>query len=285
MYKIIFFDLDDTLVDFSDSEIKSLNNIHKKYYRTINLKEFQAVFKSINSELWKKVGAKDNPLTPSKVRILRFEQLNKKLNCKIAPINIADDYEKYLGENSEWIPGAENAINFLKQKGHILGIVTNGLTSVQYKKYNKHQLHKWFECFTVSDKVGFSKPQKEIFDISLKEIAIKRNQSIETIKGSMLMVGDSIISDGHSAKNLGIDFCLIDKKLEIAKIDIPVKFTIKSVAELPYCLGYKNDYNNFIKENNNKYAANFLSIFDNKPIAEVDQTNDNKSNNNIKAML
>lgn len=248
MYQIIYFDLDDTLIDFTGSEKKSLVSLHAKFYNELSYGEFDPLFKDINSNLWKRVGAKEDPLKPSQVRTMRFEQLNRMLGYdNIQPTVIADEYERYLGENADWFPQVKNVIAFLHQKGHILGIITNGLISVQDKKYERLQLSKWFDCFTVSDRVGIAKPNKEIFDTALNEIARKYNKQVEFYnEHSMLMVGDSISSDGHGAKNFGIDFCFINgSNVDTKHSEATITYDIKSVADLPSCIGYKEKYDFF----------------------------------------
>lgn len=247
MYQIIYFDLDDTLIDFTGSEKKSLLNLHDKFYKALNFSEFELLFKNINSNLWERVGAKEDSLKPSQVRTMRFEQLNQKLGYEIETTVIADEYEYYLGEYADWFPQVKSVIEFLHQKGHILGIVTNGLMSVQDKKYNKLQLFKWFDCFTVSDRVGVAKPNKEIFDVALNEIARKNKQQVKFYNDhAMLMVGDSIQSDGHGAQNFEIDFCYINGgSVETKYSEASITYNISSVADLPSCIGYKDEYDSF----------------------------------------
>lgn len=247
MYDIILFDLDDTLLDFSSSENKGLTAIHQDFYADIKFREFDRHFKEINSALWNRVGARENALTPFQVRTLRFETLNKKLKKTLSADTIAEAYEEYLGEHADWIPGVKSAIEFLHEKGHILGVVTNGLVSVQDKKYERHELHRWFDCFVVSDRVNAVKPHRSIFDIALKEIANKRSLDPSSVlNSSMIMVGDSYVSDGGGAASLDIDFCFINKnRIEPTNSEIKLKFDIVSVSSLPACLGYQNEYDIF----------------------------------------
>lgn len=240
MYDIILFDLDDTLLDFSGSEELSLKDIHQQFYNEVDLNTFENCYKEINTALWTRVGALHNPLKPGDVKLLRFEQLNSLLGCPVDAIKIAKAYEESLGEYAHWYPGVKSVINFLHQKGHILGIVTNGLVSVQTRKYERHNLGSWFDCYIISDAVGYAKPQRGIFDCALQAISLKRNQSLEsTISSSMLMVGDTLSSDGHGAKQFGIDFCFINhKKVENQDLGLVVKHDIHSVTELPNILGY-----------------------------------------------
>ncbi len=243
-YQIIFFDLDDTLVDFKASERISLQHIHTRYYQEINYEFFTSCYREINDGLWKRVGSQHAPLMPSDVRFLRFKYLNEQLGCQLSAHEIAAEHDHNLSEYVDWLPNVKKAIEFLHQKGHILGIITNGLADSQGKKHQKLGLYNWFDCFVVSDEEGIAKPDKKIFDIALERIANKHQQPIHTYdKQSMLMVGDTLYSDGFGAKNFGINYCHIAPQLaEQTSENDAITYHIHSVATLPLHLGYEAEY-------------------------------------------
>ncbi len=245
-YQVILFDLDDTLIDFAYSQQIGLKNIYEKFYSTVEYSLFEHLYKEINTHLWNRVGAKDKALMSSDVRLLRFVQLNQELSCTTSAEEVADEYDLHLCAHAHWIPNVKIAIEFLHQKGHILGIITNGFVEAQEKKQQRLQLDNWFDCCIVSDEVGVAKPNIEIFNIAVQEITNKHKQTIE--KRSMLMVGDSIISDGCGARNFGIDYCFINNRsLDSVSSEAPIKYSISSVAHLPTCIGYETEYAHFLK--------------------------------------
>ena len=104
--------------------------------------------------------------------------------------------------------------------------------TVQYLKYKTNLLHQWFECFVVSDEVGVAKPGCEIFEIAFKKMNLKEDNS-----GEILYVGDSLASDGYGAKNAGIDFAFVNhKKVDLQGHELPIRFDLESVADLPKLL-------------------------------------------------
>ncbi|PWY54874.1 haloacid dehalogenase [Legionella qingyii] len=245
-YQVILFDLDDTLIDFTYSQRMGLLNIYKQFYSKVEYTLFERLYKEINTSLWNQVGSEKNALMPSDVRLLRFVQLNQKLFCTTPVEVIADEYDINLCVHAHWIPNVRTAIQFLHQKGHILGIITNGFVETQEEKRQRLQLNNWFDCYIVSDEVGVAKPNLEIFNIAIQEITRKRKQVIE--KNSILMVGDSIISDGYGAKNFGIDYCFINNRsVNHESSAPPIRYTISSVAHLPACIGYETEYMNFLE--------------------------------------
>lgn len=242
-YQVILFDLDDTLIDFSYSERMGLISIYNQFYTSVEYAVFEHLYKEINTQLWQQVG---NSLSSSEVRLLRFSHLNQKLSCPTPIEEIASEYEKNLCAHAYWLPHVKAAIEFLHQKGHFLGIITNGFTETQVQKHQQLELSNWFDCYIISSEIGVAKPDIKIFEFAIAEIMNKRQHCIE--KHSMLMVGDSIISDGHGAKNFGIDFCFINTHLlDILPSEPPIKYNINSVAHLPICMGYKAEYELFLE--------------------------------------
>lgn len=249
-YQIILFDLDDTLIDFGASETISLQRVYQQYYQDFDYSLFETLYKEINTALWKRVGAKENSLMPKEVRFLRFKYLNEQLGSAVETQDVANQYDHHLGECAEWLPEVKNAIQFLHQKGHVLGIITNGLSDAQGKKRQRLELFNWFDCFVVSDEVGIAKPNKEIFDFALEEIANKYKQPIHAYdKNAMLMVGDSLISDGYGAMNFGINYCHINRRAEeVSSAETSIKYHISSVAHLPACIGYEAEYSLYLSD-------------------------------------
>lgn len=247
-YQVILFDLDDTLLDFTASEAISLRKIHQRFYPEFTYSLFEGFYREVNQELWRRVGAKENSLMPNDVRFLRFRQLNEKLAATGNADEIADAYEDHLQQHIDWFPDTQKAIEFLHQKGHRLGIITNGFSESQNKKKQKLALETWFDCFIISDDIGVAKPHKEIFEIALEKLAIAPHQPLTTYhKDSVLMVGDSLISDGYGAKNFGINYCHVSRDhTQSLPLDTPLTYHISSVANLPHCIGYQKDYELFL---------------------------------------
>ena len=73
------------------------------------------------------------------------------------------------------------------------------------KLLNFYELNNYFSFQIYSDEVGFSKPNKEIFNLVFDSI-----NKITTIeKKEILHIGDNIIADYNGAINFGFDAFLI----------------------------------------------------------------------------
>jgi 2-haloacid dehalogenase/putative hydrolase of the HAD superfamily len=226
-YESLLFDLDDTLIDFKASESSALALVYENFYRAFAGQDaFHSRFHAINQSLWKAVESMQLPV--GQVRLKRFQLLSEALGVNLDTEPVAAFYEHQLGTTARWLPGTAEALSLL---GHHykLGIVTNGLTPIQRAKHQHLSLGTWFKSFVVSEEVGMSKPQKEIFHLALTEL--------ETAPARTLMVGDSLTSDYQGALNAGMDFCWINAKRLPLPAHLPEpRFTLPSVAELPALL-------------------------------------------------
>jgi 2-haloacid dehalogenase len=228
-YKIILFDLDDTLIDFAVSQKKGLQQVHQQFYADLNFDHFETHFKSINYALWREV----HKIPASEIRKLRFEQLNQAIHHHPEVETVAETYEQALGIHGIWFPNVEDSIRQLHQAGYIMGVITNGLSKTQRVKYQTLLMDKWFDCFIISDEAGMVKPDKAIFALAHEELAKKHGSDIKKINPkSTLMVGDSLHSDGQGAHNAGLSFCWIAHKSAVRQDGIPVDHHYTSVAEL-----------------------------------------------------
>ena len=88
--------------------------------------------------------------------------------------------------------------SFLKSnKKHCkVGIITNGSTQRQKAKIFNTNLNKYFETIIISEEVGFSKPDKRIFELALNKLNLQPENT--------LFVGDDLEKDIAGPQNANI---------------------------------------------------------------------------------
>ena len=86
---------------------------------------------------------------------------------------------------------------------HKLYIASNGIGITQHTRLKNNNLNKYFDKIFISEEIDSKKPDREFFDIILKEVGVED-------KGEVLMIGDTLTSDILGANNVGIDSCLVD---------------------------------------------------------------------------
>lgn len=222
-YKTLLFDLDETLVDFHHAEKQSLELVHKKFYETTTPHEtFRGHFHRINQQLWTDVEKGTFPL--AQISMGRFELLSAELSLNLNHAEVAEYYEVQLGETSSWLPEVEPFVRSLTSR-YKVGVITNGLTLVQKIKHQKFSIHEWAHAYVISEEVGISKPNKEIFTMALDQMGSHKDHT--------LMVGDSLTSDYQGALNTGLDFCWVNFHNKNLPDHLPLpQYVVKSVVEL-----------------------------------------------------
>ncbi|MBO9606430.1 MAG: HAD family hydrolase, partial [Paenibacillaceae bacterium] len=106
--------------------------------------------------------------------------------------------------------------------------VSNGIGEAQRSRLAAGGVIGLFDTLTVSDEVGYWKPEREIFDETLKRLQIQPAEA--------LFIGDSLHDDYNGAVNAGIDFCYYNRSGAQIDPDVRPKYMIDSLLHLDACL-------------------------------------------------
>ncbi len=220
-YEVALFDLDSTLFNSELSEKLALSSSFEQYgiktsYQLLN------TYRKINSGLWSDF--ENKTITLPKLRIERFQRLCDELGFKINPEELADSYESNLGKCGGLYNNAEKLLGDVKERSKV-GLITNGLESVQKARLSNFNLNRYFDVILISGECGMSKPDPSIFQASLDLLGHSR-------KSSVLMIGDSLSSDIAGAENFGIDSCWYNPQyLDTPSTHSPT-FIVNSLLEI-----------------------------------------------------
>ena len=198
-YKYLLFDLDDTLLDFGKAQTLAF----KKLLEDENIEYSNELFEqyeTINKSLWRSFerGEISNKVVTSE-RFIRFFALFDRV---IDGREVDNRYRGYLAEGNQLFEGIVEMLEKLSLT-HKLYIASNGIGITQHTRLKNNNLNKYFDKIFISEEIGSKKPDREFFDIILKEIGVED-------KGEVLMIGDTLTSDILGANNVGIDSCLVD---------------------------------------------------------------------------
>ena len=221
LFDAVLFDLDYTLFDSEVSEREALvrsleENGISPAQSTI------AEYRAINMSLWKMLEREEIGL--DFLRVNRFEQLLKKLDCTKDPRKLADAYTLNLGHCGSFYPGVRDLLQMLSGNA-LLGIVTNGVSDTQRLRLEIHGYAQYFDAIVVSGEFGVPKPNPLIFNEALKILGVAASKRV-------LMVGDSLTSDMEGAKNSGLSSCWINEASDLDKVAIDVDYHIQSLDQL-----------------------------------------------------
>lgn len=225
MIRTIFFDLDDTLLDFRRAEAESL----KRTLPAFEVDPAPAVlerYHEINAAQWRLL--EEGKLTREQVLLRRYELLFAELEMDCDPAAVCDLYEENLACGHWFIPGAEELLETLAPR-YDLYLATNGTAAVQHSRLNSANLKRYFKGIFISEEVGADKPGAEYF-----------RRCFAAISGFdpafAIIVGDSLTSDIRGGQNAGIRTCWFNPGGKPPRPDIRPDCTIRTLSELPALL-------------------------------------------------
>jgi putative hydrolase of the HAD superfamily len=198
-YDHLFFDLDNTLWDFSaNSRIAMEITLEQTgILNQINsFEEFFAVYEQINHSLWGDYHSKK--ITKQTLIVERFSKSLKAFG--LSDYNYSELNRIYLenmGVQTGLFPGTVETLNLLKSRGYLMYIITNGFREVQRAKLKNCNLTDYFTKIFISEEIQTTKPHRKIFEYALK--------SSNALKRKSIMIGDSWETDIVGAMNFGMD--------------------------------------------------------------------------------
>ena len=222
MLKTIFFDLDDTLLDFTRSEAAAL----KRVLTEIGAPTSNAVlhrYHIINASQWKLL--EKGELTRDEVLIRRFALLFDELGLRYSAESVCMQYEEYLKEGHWLLPGVPELLDILAPR-YDLYIVSNGSTAVQNCRLDASGLRPWFREIFISEEIGFDKPSVNFFTACFAAIP-------DFSKETALIVGDSLTADIQGGRDAGLRTCWFNPAGKSPKGGIQPDYEIAALEELP----------------------------------------------------
>jgi len=226
MIQNVFFDLDNTLWDHRRNAYLTIKDIFEEKeignLYGILFDDFHKKYDEINESLW--VLLRDGKINKEYLKKNRFPNTFSEFG--INDLQLAQYFEdNFLDNNilhSKLVDGAEEILNYLKNKGYNLHIISNGFVEVTHKKIETSGIGHFFGTIVTADDVGARKPDPKIFEYSLK----KANAQ----KGDSILIGDDYIADVKGAQGFGMDVIFFDSLNE--NIQEKELKTIKSLSEI-----------------------------------------------------
>lgn len=219
-YTSFFFDLDNTLLDFSVGEACAVAQVLKENGLPHD-DDTVKLYSRINKSYWERF--ENGEISKSEIFENRFKTLLKQLGKDGDCAKISSEYGKNLSLQHQTVVGAKEILVFLRNKGLRVYATTNGIAATQYRRIKESGLEPLFDGVFVSEAAGCQKPEKEYFDFVIANTPEKNRRKI-------LIVGDSQSSDILGGINAGIDTCWYNPNGQKAKY--PSEFEIKTLSEL-----------------------------------------------------
>lgn len=207
--KWIFFDLDDTLFDFSSASLISLKRlwdeipeIHRRFDTAETFIDEYHVHNKRMWELHESGQITADFLKPERFRLTIVPESNDEETVnRMRSIN--DRYLWHLGESNAPMEGAKELLEELSKKC-LIGVLTNGFTEVQYRKLRSTGLDRYIQRMVISDEIGIQKPDVRIFRYAERATGASPTSTI--------MIGDNPDNDIQGALHAGWKAIYYDSK-------------------------------------------------------------------------
>lgn len=236
MFKVILWDIDNTLLDFDKAEVAALNKGFEEFGLGEFTEEMLKEYMVINKRRWQML--ERGEMEKKEVVEGRFVEF---FEGRGLPTDIAVDfnnrYQVLLGET---ICFRDDAYNLVKDlKGKVLQCAaSNGTKVAQTGKLKNSGLGELFDLVFISEDVGYEKPAKEFFDKALgdSEEWLCEKGVLATVEelnlSEVIIVGDSLTSDIKGGNNAGIKTCWYNPKGHVNDKGVQVDYEIKDLHEV-----------------------------------------------------
>ncbi|KXY38728.1 MULTISPECIES: HAD family hydrolase [Bacillus] len=185
----MLFDLDDTLLDRDKAVDNLFLLVLEKCYEDVSDTDKNNMLQKFKEYDKREYGISDKTIVLESL----FDEFAPKYRL---PRNYIQDF---WNENlPKCFSIDQNTILFLNHiKRHFkVGIITNGSTQRQKAKIMNTGLNEYFDTIIISEEVGFSKPDKRIFELALNKLNVQSED--------VLFVGDDLEKDIAGCQNANI---------------------------------------------------------------------------------
>ena len=207
MYKAIFIDIDDTLLDYipccREAFDAALRTITNNQSPITNEDDLFDIFFAISGRLFSE--AKHGLHTVAEV----MELYPKEFIATIGyPVEAVDPFKHAFraawGTTHTLVPGAKEMLETLQAKGYRLFAASNSFGHLQRSRLEHAGILHYFEDTFISMDIGYDKPDIRFYQEALRRCGL---QPFE-----VLMIGDSMTTDVLGAQSAGIDALFFDRQ-------------------------------------------------------------------------
>lgn len=240
-YKILIFDLDDTLIDNQENTKFAFAKMLSEKGIEYSEEKF-ATWRAIDTQFWLdrqdgKIEIPDNLRNETGKKSdefldwLRSQRVLLYFNNSITNREAIDLNTMYMHSlNEKVVPtkGARDVLEYLAKKYKII-VATNGPSVATEQKLKKIQCLQCISEVLSADMIGYMKPRTEFFN------AIEKRYADHTTS-DYLIIGDSLKSDVGLGMNTGIDSCWLNRNNDELENSYTPTYVIKELGELKQLL-------------------------------------------------
>jgi putative hydrolase of the HAD superfamily len=225
-YRHLFFDLDHTLWDFDANSRITLETLHQTLQlASLGIDDFDRFHQNYlihNERLWDRY--RKGTIKVDELRWKRFALalLDFKIGNDALAKQMAEAFLELLPTRTALFPHTKELLQYLKEKGYTMHLITNGFEATQQSKISNSGIADYFVEMITSEGSQSLKPHREIFEYAMHKTGAIPAQSI--------MIGDDPEVDIKGAMNFGMDQVFVNHVEKV--IDFSPTYEVRSLKEL-----------------------------------------------------
>ena len=227
--KVILWDIDGTLLDFSQSERYAMGKCFELLQLGVCSEEMLRIYSEINKGYWKRLERQE--ISKKEVLIGRFRDFFQACNLDVSRAEeFNEEYQRRLGDKVVFFKNGWELVKELRGK-LLQYAVTNGTKVAQDRKLKNSGLEDMLDGVFISEEVGVEKPGIGFFQKVFQQIG-------HFSKDEILIVGDSLTSDIQGGINAGIITCWFNPERKVNNTDLEPHYIIGNLDEIRNICSY-----------------------------------------------
>ena len=166
-------------------------------------------------------------LTFQELEKIRWNNVFKALDINFDGIVFEKYFRSALYNSAILIDNAVEMLSYLNKK-YILCVASNGPYNQQIHRLEVAHIKEYFSYYFISEKIGYSKPNKDFFKEAFKEL----NQKINVLPNECLIIGDSLTSDIKGGHEYNMKTCFFNKHQKDIKINENIDYIINNLKKV-----------------------------------------------------
>ena len=207
MYKAIFLDIDDTLLDYipccREAFDEAMADLYTVQHTPYTEEELFQIFFAISGRLFSE--AKHGLHTIAEVMELYPREFIATIGFPEEAVDIFKHaFRAAWGTTHTLVPEAQEMLRTLRKKGYRLFAASNSFGHLQRSRLERAGILHFFEDTFISMDIGYDKPDIRFFEEALRRCGLQPSD--------VLMIGDSMTTDILGAQAAGIDALFFDRR-------------------------------------------------------------------------
>ncbi len=226
MIKVVFIDIDNTLLSFSEFVKETMKAGFEKFGLKPYKEEMFHTFERINNSLWRRL--EQGELTQPEIEAVRWNLIFQELGIEFDGITFEKYFKECMFVSAIPEPKAMEFLQYLSSK-YILCAASNGPHVQQLNRLQEGKMYDFFQHYFISEKVGAEKPSKAFFQYAFDEL---HQAGMSDLKPSeTIIIGDSCTSDMAGGKGYGMKTCLYTRGRKMDSIPENVDYIIENLMD------------------------------------------------------